>query len=366
MTRCRGCGALLQTSDEHAVGYINVRHLENGLCQRCFKIKQYSEFHYVDIDNEALVELVSGYNKEQDLLCLVVDLSDLKGTALLELANTLQGHRLIVVVNKIDIILRAMRRYDLWEAQLKSLFDKHRIVVDAFFFVSAKDQLGIKRLIAYYAASKYDKIKIIGCANVGKSSLITALFNDSELSEQSIMPTVFMTPGTTLQELCVPWKRKYVYDTPGIMQHGQLTYYLSPQAIKSIAISKPIHPKNYHIYEPQTFFIGGYVQVNVYPKTTDTVTFFVHSTVPIHRTKIARDDTFYQRHLGVLLSPPTTADLAQNERLFVRTQHNFELQQKKRDIVIAGLGWVSLKEGGTFVEVFAPEGVHVYEQEAIV
>jgi hypothetical protein len=366
MHRCKGCGVMLQTTEPEVVGYISVQHLEKGLCQRCFKIKQYSEFHYVDIDNASLVQLISGYDKEKDLLCLVVDLSDLRGTALLELAKSLQGHPLIVVVNKIDIILRQMRRYDLWEAQLASLFETHGIVVEAFFFVSAKAQLGIKRLIAYYEASKYDKIKIIGCANVGKSSLITALFNDSEANTTAVMPTVFMTPGTTLEELSVDWRMKRIYDTPGIMQAGQLTYYLTPQAIKAIALHKPVKPRNYHIYEPQTFFIGGYVQVNVYPKTTDTVTFFIQSNVPIHRTKLARDDTFYQRHVGTLLSPPTTADLARNERLLLRTQHNFALKQQKRDIVVAGLGWLSLKAGGASVEVLAPEGVHVYEQEAIV
>jgi len=362
---CKGCGAKLQTIDARIVGYIDGKHLERGLCQRCFKIKQYSDFHHIELDNSKLISMFDRYDKKSDLLTLVVDLSDLQKTCLLDLATQFVGKRLIVVVNKIDIILRDMRRYDLWEAQISALFSEHHIIVEQFFFVSAKEQLGMKRLIRYYEASPYEEIRVIGCANVGKSSLISALFHDSQ-QKTVIMPTIFLVPGTTLEELCVPWGDKNVYDTPGIMQRAQLPYYLTPKMIKAVALQKPIKPKIYHVYEPQTFFIGGYVQINVYPEYTNTISFFVSDTVPIHRKKLVSDNTFYEQHRGKLLSPPTSEELANHEKLLLRTSHSFAIAHEKQDIVIAGLGWIAIKEVKTKIEIIAPDGVAVYLQSSLV
>jgi len=362
---CKGCGAKLQSEQQDAVGYIDPKHLGRGLCQRCFKIKQYSEVHTVPIDNEKLIQMIEAYDKKRDLLTLVVDLSDIGQTALLELAQTFSGRKLVVVVNKIDIILRDMRHYEMWERHVKALFQGQDIVVDQFFFVSAKAQLGIKRLIDYYETTDYDAIRVIGCANVGKSSLITALLNETG-DEPVVLPTIFMSPGTTLEQLRVPWGRKDLYDTPGIMKPTQLSYYLSPKGIKTIALTKAIRPKHYHIYEPQTFFIGGYAQVNVYPAQTNTVSFFVSDTVPIHRKGLVTDNTFYEKHVGALLSPPNKDDLAYNETLLIRAEHRFDLTKGKRDIVISGLGWVAFAKGSTSVQVSVPKELAVYEQAGLV
>lgn len=362
---CQGCGIQLQSDDPVAPGYVQAEYLTTGLCQRCFKIKQYSDFQKVELDNTKVVELIEKDSAQNELLTLVIDLSDFVETCLFELAASFRSRKLVVVVNKIDILAKDLRHYDLWKTQLMALFTEHDLYVEAFFFVSAKQQLGMRRLIAYYEMQSEQAIKFVGCANVGKSSLIQALFRDTTY-EQTVMPTIFMAPGTTLDVLQIPWGTKTLYDTPGVMKPTQLTYYLNVQALKRVSMQRELRPKHYQIYEPQTFFIGGYAQIDLHPETTNTVTFFVPQAVKIHRKKLVQDDAFFQMHQGKLLSPPTKSDLRANEQLLERAKHRFVLERPKRDIVIAGLGWFSVKKAHARVEVYAVAGVHVYEQAALV
>ena len=42
MNKCTGCGAVLQNIDTTKEGY--VVNLDNKLCERCFRIKNYNEY----------------------------------------------------------------------------------------------------------------------------------------------------------------------------------------------------------------------------------------------------------------------------------------------------------------------------------
>ena len=41
--RCQGCGVLLQNENILQEGYTT--NLENDICQRCFRLKNYGEYH---------------------------------------------------------------------------------------------------------------------------------------------------------------------------------------------------------------------------------------------------------------------------------------------------------------------------------
>ena len=53
MTKCMGCGSILQNTDPSAEGY--VRDLSKDLCERCFKIRHYNEYRFIDKDNNYYV-----------------------------------------------------------------------------------------------------------------------------------------------------------------------------------------------------------------------------------------------------------------------------------------------------------------------
>ena len=43
MNKCHGCGISLQTEDETKMGYVPQEKKNEGLCQRCFKIRHYNQ-----------------------------------------------------------------------------------------------------------------------------------------------------------------------------------------------------------------------------------------------------------------------------------------------------------------------------------
>ena|GEM_PF-2345657 len=364
--KCKGCGTLLQITNEQTVGYVQKQHLNTGRCQRCFRIKQYSDFQKIDINNQELLVMLERFVQERATILHVIDITDLLGTCLFEMKHFIGNHKIILVVNKIDVISRKMRRYDIWYDYIQTVFKAQKIPIEEIFFVSAKEILGIRILLEYLEEfENNNEIKIVGNANVGKSSLIQAFFQEQQLDLHDA-PTIFATPGTTINELVVPLKTLTVYDTPGIMQPKQLTYHIPTKMLKPVLINNVIKPKNYQIYEPQTFYIGGYVQINIKVRNNNTITFFCSNPLPIHRQKYTDNDEFFLKHYGSLLSPPIAEELTKVPHLLERTSHRFLIKRNKTDIVISGLGWISVNKKAVDIEVIVPKGVYVYKQNALV
>ena len=71
MTKCKGCGAVLQNVDENIEGY--VKDLEKELCERCFKIRHYNEYRFIGKDNNYYLNIINKINKINDLVVIVTD-----------------------------------------------------------------------------------------------------------------------------------------------------------------------------------------------------------------------------------------------------------------------------------------------------
>ncbi|GBU10516.1 ribosome biogenesis GTPase YqeH [Erysipelotrichaceae bacterium] len=363
---CKGCGIALQSSNSEGLGYILEKHIEIGKCKRCFRIQQYSDFQVVDIKNEELYEMMDAIVATDAYIIHMLDITDLLGSAIFEASASLKKKPCLIVVNKIDVIDRNMRRYDHWHEYCSEIFAKHGIKVKDILFVSAKEILGIQFLLKYLKKEAGNKpIHIIGSANVGKSSLIQAFFQENGL-ETKQTPIISPIPGTTLKALEIQCSDFTLFDTPGIMKPQQFTYHLQPSALKEVTLLKQIRPRNYPIYEEQTFFIGGYAQINIKPKGTNSVTFYMNQQLEIHRRKTAGSDDFFKTHLGGILSPPYAENGVIDEKFFNRATTIIKVKQAKTDIVISGLGWISIKNSDVEVEVITLPKVMIYKKNALV
>ena len=49
MNKCIGCGVILQDKFEQKLGY--TKNIEAKYCERCFRIKNYSDYKLVDKNN---------------------------------------------------------------------------------------------------------------------------------------------------------------------------------------------------------------------------------------------------------------------------------------------------------------------------
>ena len=74
--KCLGCGVVLQSENILQEGYTT--NLENDICQRCFRLKNYGEYQIVTKSNEEYLDILKGVGETKDLVLYVTDLLNLE------------------------------------------------------------------------------------------------------------------------------------------------------------------------------------------------------------------------------------------------------------------------------------------------
>ena len=99
MTKCIGCGAVLQNEDKNKEGY--VKDLTKNLCERCFRIRHYNDYKFIDKDNEYYLNIIKQIEKTNDLVILVTDFLNTESLNELKIKNPV-----LLVLAKRDLIPR--------------------------------------------------------------------------------------------------------------------------------------------------------------------------------------------------------------------------------------------------------------------
>ena len=63
---CIGCGAKLQDENISLEGYTT--NIENDICSRCFRMKNYGEYQIVTKSNDEYIEILKEVDKTKDLV----------------------------------------------------------------------------------------------------------------------------------------------------------------------------------------------------------------------------------------------------------------------------------------------------------
>ena len=74
--KCLGCGVLLQDENILQEGYTT--SIENDICQRCFRMKNYGEYQVVTKSNEEYINILKGVSETKDLVLYITDLINLE------------------------------------------------------------------------------------------------------------------------------------------------------------------------------------------------------------------------------------------------------------------------------------------------
>lgn len=364
--KCRGCGATLQTNQSKAAGYVQAKALERTsiICQRCFRIKHYSEVLSVTLDQNEFLRLLGKIGVEEALVIHIVDLFDFDGSIISGLHRFVGHNPVLLVVNKIDLLPKVTNwnRIMNWvQRQAK----EHGIPIADIALVSAKCNLGFDRLLAQVKNWRNGRdVYVVGATNVGKSTLINRLIRDYSALDREL--TTSRYPGTTLDMIHIPLDDdKYVIDTPGIIYKSRLTELSSHEDLSSLLPDKPLKPAVYQLDEKQTLFFGAFARFDFVAGDRQSFTCYLSHHLPIHRTKLERADALYEHHGGELLAPPSRERL---KELPAWTKHSFRVgYDKNTDIFISGLGWIKCNGiSGALVEVYAPKGVKVLMRQSLI
>ncbi|GEK28351.1 ribosome biogenesis GTPase YqeH [Furfurilactobacillus siliginis] len=367
---CIGCGAKIQTDDPKGVGYTPQSALKKGLesgelyCQRCFRLRHYNEIQPVSLTDDDFRRLLSQIRDANALIVYVVDIFDFNGSMIPGLHRFVGDNPVLLVGNKEDILPRSLKRSKLtdWLRQQANLNGLRPL---ATTLLSAKKGSDVDDLLALIDKYRGDRdVYVVGVTNVGKSTLINRILKQNTGVADLITTSRF--PGTTLDKIEIPLGEDHVLvDTPGIIHPEQMAHFLSPEALKFVAPQKEIKPRGYQLQDGQTIFLGAVARFDLVKTVggnkTAGVTAYFENNLPLHRTKLENAENFYENHAGELLTPPTKEELADLPAL---ARHEFKTDTKS-DVVIEGLGWVTVPANATVVG-WAPKGVNVLLRRAMI
>ena len=357
---CIGCGALIQTEDAGAMGYLPASALakkteDNALyCQRCFRLRHYSEIVPSELTDKDFLAILRSFSKQNVLIVNVADIFDFNGSLIADLPQLTGNNDIFLVANKRDILPHSLKvgRLTAWIKEQAAASD---IVARDVAVISAQKKSDVQALMMQIEELRQGRdVVVVGMTNVGKSTLINSIVQLATGDSELITTSRF--PGTTLDKIEIPLDDESVLiDTPGIIQAGQMAHLLAAKDLKFVSPKKEIKPRTFQLNAEQTLFIGGLARFDFVSGPRQGIAAYFDNELNIHRTKLAGADDFWERHVGEMLTPTVVAD-------FVRQEFSVSADS---DVVIAGLGWIHLADKAR-IAIFAPEGVEIVIRKALI
>ena len=367
---CIGCGAEIQSENQNKQGYLPKSVVEksidenNLVCKRCFRLKNYNEVSDVELGAEDFYKLIKTLSKKDGLIVKVVDIFDFSGSWIEDVIDIVGNNKdIVLVANKLDLLPKSVKQNKIKQWLFKMLKAKGIKVKDVLLISAIKNH-GIEE-----AAARIDELRngkdvyIIGATNVGKSTFINKLIELTTGDKNVITTSHF--PGTTLGMIEIPLDRATsIYDTPGIILDYDIAHYLDAKSLKLVMPKKEIKARVFQLNAEQSLFFGGMARVDFVKGERQSFTLYASNLVDIHRTKLSNADALFEKHLGTLLKPPFEDNISIFKN---QVKKNFKIDDKKIDIVISGLGWITVNsDSGCEIDIYVPEEIEVFVRESII
>ncbi|XP_017764432.1 PREDICTED: nitric oxide-associated protein 1 isoform X2 [Eufriesea mexicana] len=221
---CGGCGALLHCKDPEIPGYLPLEllspqdseELKSMICQRCHFLKFYNAALEVKVSIEDYPKLLKVIKNKKCAIILIIDLTDFPCSIWPDLKTIIHPFTPIFLVgNKVDLLPRDSKLFfeNVKQLLLDTVIDVtgvKRENITHVELISAKTGYGIEQLInkLQYKWQYRGDVYLVGCTNVGKSSLFNILLKSDYCKVQAVdlvqRATVSAWPGTTLNLLKFP------------------------------------------------------------------------------------------------------------------------------------------------------------------
>ncbi len=311
--KCMGCGNILKDDE-----------LEHNICNRCFRLKHYGEYHVTNKDNSDYLKIINNI-ASNDLVIYVTSLLNLTIMDLSKFKNV------IVVLTKRDILPKSVKDNKIID-YVKNHYNFKDIEV-----ISSIKNYNLDNLISKIEKYNKKKVYLIGNTNSGKSTLLNKLIEN--YSESDIDITTSMYPSTTLDTIEVKINDIMFIDTPGIIDNGSVINYIDYKMLKKITPKKEVKPRTYQIKGKGSLVIEDLVRID-YETNDNSMTIYIANSVNILRVGEAN---------------PRLKDLPKRE---------FNLKNDK-DIVITDLCFIKFVKG-LKVKIYANNNINVYERDNLI
>ena len=331
--RCAGCGVLLQDENILQEGYTT--NLENDLCQRCFRMKNYGEYQVVTKSNEEYIEILKSVGETKDLVLYITDLLNLEKN--IEEIRTIIPNKMILVLNKMDVLPKSVK-----EEKLKKYLANKDVNFEEIIVISTEKNYNIDYLlkrIKYFQTSK--NVYVVGHTNAGKSSLINKLIKNYSDKTQEL--TMSPLPSTTLNMVNIEINDHLnLIDTPGLVDTGSILNHVTPEMVKKISAKKEIKPRTYQLRKNQSIIIEDLVRIDYVEGEKNSFTVFVSNDLKIKRL----------------------LNLFNNEELKDKNKITYNLKYDE-DLAISGLGFIKIVDKGV-IDVYIDKDVDTFTRRSLI
>ncbi|XP_038683754.1 NO-associated protein 1, chloroplastic/mitochondrial [Tripterygium wilfordii] len=390
---CYGCGAPVQTSEVDAPGYVEPstyelkkkhHQLRTCICGRC---KLLSHGHMITavggnggysggkqfITADQLREKLSHLRLEKALIVKLVDIVDFNGSFLARVRDLAGANPIILVVTKVDLLPKGtdLNCVGDWVVEATT---KKKLNVLSVHLTSSKSLVGVTGVASEIQLEKKGRdVYILGSANVGKSAFINALLHVMAQRDpvaavaQRYKPIQSAVPGTTLGPIQIDafLGGGKLYDTPGVHLHHRQAAVVHSEDLPALAPQSRLRGQSFpnarmaseveigdkiksNGLNGLSIFWGGLVRIDVLKVLPGTrLTFYGPKALQLHMVPTEKAEEFYQKEIGVLLTPPSGKQRADDWRgleTMRQLQINFEdATRPASDVAISGLGWFSVE-----------------------
>ena len=331
--RCSVCGVLLQDQNLLQEGYTT--SLENDVCQRCFRMKNYGEYQVVTKSNDEYLKILKSVGETKDLVLYITDLLNLEEN--IEEIRNIIPNKMILVLNKKDVLPKSVK-----EEKLINYLKEKNIEFEEVIVVSVNKNINIDYLlkrIKYYQTSK--NVYVVGHTNAGKSSLINKLISNYSDNTQEL--TMSPLPSTTLNLVKIDINDHLtLIDTPGLVDNGSILNRVDASMVKKISPKKEIKPRTYQLRKNQSIIIEDLVRIDYVEGEKNSFTLFVSNDLKVKRL----------------------LNLFNNDELKDKNKLTYEVKYDE-DLVINGLGFVKIVNKGV-IDVYIDKDIDTFMRKSLI
>ena len=332
--KCLGCGIPLQDENVLLEGYTT--SLDNDLCQRCFRMKNYGDYQTVTKSNKEYLDILKSVAETKDLVLYITDLLNLEEN--LEEVRKLLPNKMILVLNKKDVFPKSVKE----EKLIKYISSIEGVHFEEIIVISANKNYNIDYLlkrVKFHQTSK--NVYVVGHTNAGKSSLINKLIQNYSENTQEL--TMSPLPSTTLNTVTIQIDNHLtLIDTPGLVEAGSILNQVNEKMIKKISPKKEIKPRTYQLRKNQSIIIEDLVRIDYIEGEKNSFTVFVSNDLKVKRL------------LNIL----------NNDELKDKNKITYNMKYDE-DLVINGLGFIKIVNKGV-IDVYIDKEIDSFTRRSLI
>src|SRR5574344_1219818 len=189
--KCYHCGAILQSEDKSAPGYISPQAFnEESLilfCDSCYEEERQKQNQFVPSVSKDFFAILDDAIASDALIVYVIDLFSFESSFIPSINEYIKGQKVVIVANKRDLLTPLMKDEDIIEHVAHRLRVAH-FDIQGIVLASSTHDYNIKEVLSKIETlrQRHD-VYLIGASSSGKTSLMNVLLKNYQNSTRHVI-----------------------------------------------------------------------------------------------------------------------------------------------------------------------------------